>query len=167
MSKNFEVKSKKALFLNGEQVTDFEWDHFDIDNIHEIIVATNDEKNFALFNLDGDLLFQIEECINYEITSKYILVKTMYIDLPLYGLISFEGKILLPLGFMSITGTTNEDILKIKMCELIQGYYIISTGQSILNAEDFKSDIEEEYRFLIENKWKKYKLVKGNYECIN
>lgn len=167
MSRNFEVKTKKALFLNGEQITDYDWDHFDIDNTHEIVVATDEEKYFALFNLDGDLLFEIEDCLNYEIMPKYILIKIKYIDIILYALISHQGELLLPFAFTSIEGTTNEDILKIKMSDIVQGYYIISTGQTILNAEDFKVISTKEYSFLIENEWKNHIFVYDKYECVN
>jgi len=164
---NFEVKTKKALFLNGKKVTEYDWDHFDIDNIHEIVVATDEEKHFALFNLAGDLLFDTGNCTNYEIMSKYVLVKIMYIDLPLYGLISHEGELLLPFGFKSITGTSDDNVLKINMVDIIEGYYIVSTRQTILKAEDFKSDSLGEYSFLIGNVWRKYTLVDGEYECID
>lgn len=167
MSRNFEVKTKKALFLNGEQITDYDWDHFDIDNIHEIVVATDDEKNFALFNLDGDLLFEIESCLDYEIMTNCILIKFMYIDLPLYALVSLEGELLLSQAFNSIEKTENKDILKLNMADIIKGYYIISTGQIILNAEDFELKPEGEYCFFVKNKWENYKLVNDKYVCID
>ena len=167
MSVNFEIKTKKALFLNGQQITDFDWDHFDIDNINEVIVATDEEKYFALFNLHGDLLFDIGNCINYEIMSKYIWLKIISIDLPFCGLISHEGEQLLPFVFKSIMGTSNEDVLEIKISDTIKGYYIISTRQAILPAENFKSESINEYSFFMENEWKKYKLINGKYQCIN
>ena len=85
----------------------------------------------------------------------------------MYALISHQGELLLPFAFTSIEGTTNEDILKIKMSDIVQGYYIISTGQTILNAEDFKVISTKEYSFLIENEWKNHIFVYDKYECVN
>lgn len=167
MSRNFEVKTKRALFLNGEQKTDFDWDHFNIDNVHEIIVATDEEKHFALFNLDGDLLFEIEDCIDYEITSNYILLKIKYLDLPVYGMLSFEGELLLPFGLTSIESTESENVVKIKMTDWVFGYYILSTRQLILNASEIKLNSAQEYSFFIENEWKKYSLLEGEFKSIN
>lgn len=167
MSKNFEIKTKKALFLNGKQITDYDWDHFNIDNIHEVIVATDEDKYFALFDLDGDILFELESHIDYEIMPTCILIKVMHIDLPLYGLVSFNGKILLPFGFTSIKKTHNDNILKIKISDLICGYYILSTNQIILNAEQIQCISKNEYNFFMEDGWNKYVLINGKYEHVD
>lgn len=165
MSNNFEIKTKKALFLDNRKITDYDWDHFDIDNIHEVIVATNEDKCFALFNLAGDLLFDISNCVNYEIMPKFIHIKIIAGNFYFCGLISHYGEVLLPFAFKSIRGIGNDDVLEIKISDTIKGYYIVSTEQVILPAEDFKSEDINEYKFFIGNEWKKYMLTNGKYEC--
>jgi len=168
MSNNFEVKTKKTLFLNGERLTEYIWDNIEFYDNLEIIILTNDEGQFSVYSkLGGDLLYETDNHISHEIKEDYIIIKIMYIDLPLYGIISFTGKVIVPPSFTDIKETEHENVFQIEISKLVKGYYMAKNGQLILGTTQVNKANDVEYEFLIDNRWRRYSFIDGVYMCIN
>ena len=168
MSNNFEVKTKKALFLNGERITEYNWDKIEWFANTEIIIATNEEREFALYSKkDGELMYEVDNYISHEIKDDYIIIKIMHIDLPLYGVISFNGKVIVPVAFTAINETEYKNVFYIEMSKLVKGYYLSNNGQIVTGATEVTKPNDVEYDFLIDGEWKRYSFIDGVYTVIN
>lgn len=169
MSNNFEVKTKKALFINGERITEYNWDKIELLNQGEVIIATNHDGEFALYSKkDGKFLYETDNYISHEIKDDYIIIKIMHIDLPLYGVISLiNGKLVVPIAFTYLNLTKYKNVFEIEMSKLVKGYYLSNNGQIVTGATEVTKPNDVEYDFLIDGEWKRYSFIDGIYTSIN
>ena len=168
MSNNFEVKTKKALFLNGKQITDYVWDNIQRYENNKLIIATNENKNISIYGINtGKLLFEWGPYFSYKVTPHYIEFAIQDMGMAFYGIVSIQGKIVVPFAFASVKTTKYApDIWEVTCSKGTKAYYITKTKQ-VINADDISSPNDFEWDFLIDNKWKRYSYISGIYECIN
>lgn len=169
MSVNFDIKTKKALFLNGKQITDCVWDNIQRYENNKLIIATNENKNknISIYGINtGKLLFEWGPYFSYKITSEYIEFSIQDMGMAFYGAISFEGKILVPFAFGSVKPTKYNGVWEVTCSKGTKAYYITKTKQ-VINADDIASPNDFEWDFLVDNEWKRYSYISGIYGCIN
>lgn len=167
MTNNFEVKTKKALFINGSQITGYIWDNIHKIEKHNIIIATNENEKFSIYcGKTGKLLFDWGKYFSYKITPCYIEFVIQDMGMAFYGALSFEGKILVPFAFGSVIQTSCAGIYEVTCSKGTKAYYITKTKQ-IINADNVTCPNGADYMFLINNEWKKYSYISGIYTCIN
>lgn len=167
MSRNFEVKTKKAAFLNGKQITGYVWDKIQICENHNIIIATNENEEISMYSgKTGELLFNWPKYFSYKIIPDYIEFAVQDMGMAFYGAISFEGKILVPFAFGSVKPTKYAGIYEVTCSKGTKAYYITKTKQ-VINACDIAKPNDSEWDFLIDNVWKRFSYISGIYQCIN